>query len=398
MQRGGCSCSQPRAPGHPEGLIVTTLFTKVQLLGQESRETGCGETATGLGAVPAPGVVPGLVHLLSPRSQSALPIPAVPTPLTAGCPPAAHPCCAQRGLAPGDGLGAGPGLPVAVPGRCSDCVSSLSPCAARDDSALPPSARSPSGTWGCDGTEGLVLGWGGCQHPLLPESCLEGHLGIVSPPRLLRWLPPRAAPWGLSPHDPSHRSSCDWLPALLLSRSELSSCPECGVHPPQVPQAAPFCGSSAWTAPSVLGDTTQAAPLGWSSCPSVTQCVPGHVARSCPCRAAAPSSGSTWCARGLLRFVVGGGLPQFHGMPLLWDLVPGIRCGAFLGIRVGRPSSFWCSAHAAGSPGGGQGTHPARGAPARQLRVRVPCCSDRCFLVAGQPWPLPTKGSRCRRR
>lgn len=104
----GAAAHSPVLLGTPRGSLSPLSLQKCSSWGRQSRETGCGETAMGLGAVPAPGV-PGLVHLLSPRSQSALPVPAVPTPLTAGCPPAAHPCCAQPWFSPRRWAGSRPG-------------------------------------------------------------------------------------------------------------------------------------------------------------------------------------------------------------------------------------------------------------------------------------------------
>lgn len=64
------------------------------------------------------------------------------------------------------------------------------------------------------------------------------------------------------------------------------------------------------------------------------------------CCSRSPGAGRGSCVQRLLTagFVVAGGLPQFYGVVLLWDLVPGTRWGAFLGIRAGRPSAFWCPA------------------------------------------------------
>lgn len=80
----------------------------------------------GLGTVPAPAGVPGIYSLAWPQSP-AVPlspsqlfmISAVPTSLAPGCTPAAHPCLPAvpsrvflvLGSAPGEGVGAGPGLP-----------------------------------------------------------------------------------------------------------------------------------------------------------------------------------------------------------------------------------------------------------------------------------------------
>lgn len=116
------------------------------------------------------------------------------------------------------------GCAVAVPDRCSDWMSLLSPSATPDDSALPPSARSPSGTWGpCQPQEGPVPGLGvvGCQHPLFPKSCLSSvpagqsfaempvrgcssSTAEVTALRAASWGLPRCGCWLL--HDPSHRS------------------------------------------------------------------------------------------------------------------------------------------------------------------------------------------------
>lgn len=177
-------------------------------------------------------------------------------------------------------MGAGLGLPVAVPGWCSDCASSLSPCATRDDSALPPSVRSPSGTWGRAGAEGPVLGWGGLPAPTSPKSCFSVTVGQSFAETLRHSLSSsaatvaaaRAVPWGLSRHDPSHTAR--------VTHSLRCSCPFLSTVPAMnVPQAAPFCGSSALDSQPVLGDTTQAALLGRSSCPSVTK-QPSPRARS----------------------------------------------------------------------------------------------------------------------
>lgn len=134
---------------------------------------------------------------------------------------------------------------------------------------------------------------------------------------------------------------------------EHGSCPECGI--------APGCSLLWEKCPrqSLFSGTSCCQPQWDSLCTSVQPRQPCSRVRSkvlplqCSC-SCSPSAGRSSCVQRLLTagFVVWGGLPQFYRVELLWDLIPGTRRGAFLGIRTGRPSTFWCPVCVAGAPGG----------------------------------------------
>lgn len=60
-----------------------------------------------------------------------------------------------------------------------------------------------------------------------------------------------------------------------------------------------------------------------------------------PCKAAGPGAGQGWCCRGCSSRMCGpGGSPQSFWVVWIWDLIPGIRLGAFFRIQAGRPSTM----------------------------------------------------------
>lgn len=140
---------------------------------------------------------------------------------------------------------------------------------------------------------------------------------------------------------------------------------------------------------------------------SMGSLVPGCVARSSHAEMLLLLPGCWYrglYVQGLLTagFVVRGGLPHFYELVLFWNLVPGTRLGAFLGIKVGRSKYFLMSSLCHRFSGRSlpltRGHVPLCGVSSAQwLCVPVLCSSDHCCLVSGQLWPLPTKGSPCRR-
>lgn len=124
-----------------------------------------------------------------------------------------------------------------------------------------------------------------------------------------------------------------------------------------VPQAAPFYGRSAPNSPPCspghcVGSLSRTVlvPQCRQPCPRIR--IKALLVQSSCSRS--PGAGRGSCVWRLLTagFVVRGGLPQFCRVVLRWNLIPGIGCGAFLEIRAGRPSTFWCPACAVGSLGG----------------------------------------------
>lgn len=70
MQRGGCGCSQPCAPGAPRGSwCCLSLYKRSQLSSRDrqSCSSGAGAMETGLGTAPALAVTPGTCGLAKPR-------------------------------------------------------------------------------------------------------------------------------------------------------------------------------------------------------------------------------------------------------------------------------------------------------------------------------------------
>lgn len=118
------------------------------------------------------------------------------------------------------------------------------------------------------------------------------------------------------------------------------------------------------------------------------------------CFSCCPGAGRGSGVRRLLTAgcVVVGGLSRFYGVVLLWDFVPGTRPGTSLGKAKRFLVSSLCGGFSGRSCPSVGGRVLLWGGPAWWLCVSVLCSSDRCFLVAGQLWPLPTKGSPCRRR
>lgn len=132
-----------------------------------------------------------------------------------------------------------------------------------------------------------------------------------------------------------------------------------------------------------------------SPCP-IVQPSPRVHGNVLPCRAAGPDADQGWCCRGCSsRMCDLGGLPQSFWVVQLWDLI------SYLVSDLGHSSGSRQKGQARCSPCGGVLLEPSFGRvtslqwrSAVSLRVLH---SSHPFPTAGQPWPLPTKDSPCRR-
>lgn len=228
-------------------------------------------------------------------------------------------------------------------GAVTWCLS-FSPLATLDDSALLPSVKSLSGTWGCCQRRGggsWAGGGGGFPAPSSPSPCWA---------KLCRDAGAWLLPLGVRGASPAASLSCRFLCDLSYSSWAWLGLPLALVPfqsvIPGVPRAAPRYGRSALDSTCFVGLPVASLMIQslylWATCRrvhskvSVKLLLPLH---GCLC---------VWrlLVAGLL---VGGGLPWFYRVVvLLWGLypVPGTEIGAV------RPSAFWHPAHVVGSLGG----------------------------------------------